>query len=131
MAPEQKPRTLDFRHWMNSAMAHAAEPTAEERVVVTKALAAIESAPRALPALKPYQPTQSIDVPTMQSTMECGGIFSRPKPLRRPSIRQMTSDDHPLVVWTTRPPAKSMALMSALGLLPEAIHRAIETPDAM
>ena len=37
-----------------------------------KALAAMPSAATALPALKPYQPTHSMPVPTMVSTRLCG-----------------------------------------------------------
>src|SRR6478735_6506493 len=85
--------------------------TAAARVVVVKALEAIASAPRAEPALKPYQPTQSMPVPTIQRTIECGGIGSLPKPWRLPRIKQSTSADQPEVMWTTVPPAKSIALM--------------------
>src|SRR5579884_468424 len=73
-APEQKPRTLGLPRSTYSAMPQTNEPTAVASVVVMNALAAMTSAPTALPALKPYQPTQSIPVPTMQSTMLCGGI---------------------------------------------------------
>ena len=54
-------RPLDFNELQNAAIAVA-------NVVVINALAAIASAATALPALKPYQPTHSIAVPTMQST---------------------------------------------------------------
>ena len=67
-APEQKPRTLGLPRRMYSAMAQVNEATAVARVVVVKALAATPSAATAEPALKPYQPTQSIPVPTMQRT---------------------------------------------------------------
>ena len=82
-------------------------------VVVMKALAATPSAATALPALKPYQPTQSMPVPTMQSTRLCGGIGSLPKPRRLPRIRQRTSADQPEDMCTTVPPAKSIALIVA------------------
>ena len=68
------------------------------RVVVVKALAATTSAATALPALKPYQPTHNMPVPTMQSTMLCGLKFSLPKPKRLPKIKQSTSADHPEVM---------------------------------
>src|ERR1700685_4192178 len=64
-APEQKPSTLGLPRVTYSAIAHTKEPTAVAIVVVVKALAAMTSAPTALPALKPYQPTHSIPVPTM------------------------------------------------------------------
>src|SRR6267378_7691745 len=73
-APEQKPRTLGLPLIMYSAIAHTNEATAVAMVVVRKALAATTSEPTALPALKPYQPTQSMPVPTMHRTMLCGGM---------------------------------------------------------
>src|SRR5258708_29987533 len=85
-APEQNPRTLGFPRVTYSAIAQTNDATAVASVVVVKALAAITSAATAEPALKPYQPTQSIPVPTIQSTMLCGGIGSLPKPRRFPRI---------------------------------------------
>src|SRR5438874_458516 len=79
-APEQKPSTLGLPRTIHSAIGQTNEATAVARVVVMKALAAITSEATALPALKPYQPTQSIPVPTIQSTMLCGGIGSFPNP---------------------------------------------------
>ena len=73
-APEQKPSTLGLPRTIHSAIGQTKEATAVAMVVVVKALAAIPSAATALPALKPYQPTHSMPVPTMQSTMLCGGI---------------------------------------------------------
>src|SRR5436853_5841225 len=77
-APEQNPRMLGFPRTIHSAIGQTKEATAVAMVVVVKALAATTSAATALPALKPYQPTQSIPVPTMQSTMLCGDMFSLP-----------------------------------------------------
>src|SRR2546423_13150446 len=112
-APEQKPRMLGLPLTMYSAMAQAKEPTAVAMVVVMKALAAMPSAATALPALKPYHPTQSMPVPTMQRTILCGGIGSLPKPMRLPRIRHRMSADQPDDIWTTVPPAKSIALIEA------------------
>ena len=98
-----------------SAMAQVKEATAVARVVVVNALAAMPSAATALPALNPYQPTHSMPVPTMQSTMLCGGIGSLPNPSRLPRMRQRISADHPDDMCTTVPPAKSMALILAVG----------------
>src|SRR3954470_13782021 len=114
--PEQKPRTEALPRISHSSMAQTKPPTAAASVVVVKALEAMAAAPRAEPALKPYQPTQSMPVPTIHSTMECGGIGSLPKPWRLPKIKQRTKADQPEVIWTTVPPAKSIALMVALGL---------------
>ena len=91
----------------------AATPAAS--VVVMKAWAPTPSAARAEPALKPYQPTQSMPVPTAQSTMLCGVMAFLPKPMRGPRMMQSRSADQPEVMWTTVPPAKSIALMEALA----------------
>src|SRR6266850_5081880 len=112
-APEQKPRTLGFPFSMYSAIAHANEATAVANVVVVNALAAIASEATALPALKPYHPTHSMPVPIMHRTMLCGLNCSFPKPVRLPRIRHNTSADHPDDMWTTVPPAKSIALIDA------------------
>src|SRR6187401_3401646 len=66
--PEQKPRTLGLPRRSHSAIAHVNPATAAARVVVVKAFDAIASAPSADPALKPYQPAQSMPVPTIQRT---------------------------------------------------------------
>src|ERR1039458_1993365 len=71
-APEQKPSTLGLPRTIHSIAGQTKEATAVARVVVVKALAAMTSAATALPALKPYQPTQSMPVPTKQRTMLCG-----------------------------------------------------------
>src|SRR5438093_2429992 len=98
-----------------SAIAQTNDATAVASVVVVKALAAMPSAATALPALNPYQPTQSIPVPTMQSTMLWGGMGCLPKPSRLPRTRHNTRADHPEDICTTVPPAKSIALIAALG----------------
>src|SRR5207245_5938192 len=114
-APEQKPSTLEFPRKVYSIIAQVNDATAVASVVAVNALAAIPSAPSALPALNPYQPTQSIPVPTMQRTIECGAMISLRKPRRGPRKRQRSKADHPLDMWTTVPPAKSIARILALG----------------
>src|SRR5437773_9614686 len=114
-APEQKPRTLGLPRVIHSANGQTNDATAVASVVVVKALAATASAATALPALKPYQPTQSMPVPTIQRTMLCGCIGSLPNPSRLPRIRHKIKADHPEDICTTVPPAKSMALMGALA----------------
>src|ERR1700745_1515848 len=79
-APEQNPRTLGLPRKLYSSIAQVNDATAVASVVVVNALAEIESAPRALPALKPYHPTHNMPVPIMQSTMLWGARISRPKP---------------------------------------------------
>src|SRR5206468_2470577 len=108
-APEQKPSTLGLPRVIHSANGQTKDATAVARVVVVNALAAITSAATALPALKPYQPTHSIPVPTIQSTMLCGGMGSLPKPRRLPRIMHNMRADQPEVMCTTVPPAKSIA----------------------
>src|SRR5947209_16518777 len=110
-APEQKPSTLGLPRTIHSTIGHTNEATAVAIVVVMKALPATTSAATALPALNPYQPTQSMPVPIEQSTMLCGGIGSFGKPRRLPSMRQRISADQPEDIWTTVPPAKSIALI--------------------
>src|SRR5688572_5945856 len=113
--PEQKPSTLGLPRWIYSTIPQTNPAVAAASVVVVNALDAIASAPRAEPALKPYQPTHSMPVPTMQSTMLCGGMGSLPKPRRLPRIRHRTNADQPDDMWTTVPPAKSSALIPAPG----------------
>src|SRR5437667_11590387 len=114
-ATEQNPSTLGLPRSAYSSMAHMNEATAVASVVLMNALAAIPSGASALPALNPYHPTQSKPVPTMQSTMLCGAMISFRKPSRCPSRTQSTSADHPEDMWTTVPPAKSMAVIFAAG----------------
>src|SRR5665213_3520342 len=114
-APEQNPSTLGLPRTAHSSIGQTKEATAVASVVVVNALAAMPSAPTALPALKPYQPTQSMPVPTMHNTMLCGAKFSLPQPRRLPRMRHSTKADQPEVMWTTVPPAKSIAFILALG----------------
>ena len=79
----------------HSSIGQTKDAIAVAMVVVVKAFAATPSAAQALPALKPYQPTQSIAVPMKVSTMLCGAKFSLPKPRRLPRIKQRTSADQP------------------------------------
>src|SRR5216684_763530 len=114
-APEQNPSTLALPRNAYSNIAQVNDATAVASVVVMNAFAAMPSAPSALPALNPYQPTQSIPAPTMQSTMLCGAITSFRKPSRGPSKAQSTSADQPDDMCTTVPPAKSIAVILARG----------------
>src|SRR5438105_15914923 len=90
-APEQKPSKLGLPRTIHSAIGQTNEATAVAMVVVVNALAATPSAATALPALNPYQPTQSMPVPIMQSTMLCGAMCSLPKPIRLPTSMQRIS----------------------------------------
>src|SRR5438094_2407821 len=114
-APEQNPSTLGLPRNAYSSIAQVNEATAVASVVVMNAFAAIPSGASALPALKPYQPTQSNPVPTMQRTMLCGAMTSFLNPSRWPRRMQRTSADQPEDMCTTVPPAKSMAVIFAAG----------------
>src|SRR5213078_818673 len=97
-APEQNPSTLGLPRSAYSSIAQLNEATAVARVVVINAFAAIPSGASALPALKPYQPTQSKPVPTMQSTILCGAMISLRNPSLCPRKMHKTSADHPDVM---------------------------------
>src|SRR5437763_16553549 len=114
-APEQNPSTLGLPRSAYSSMAQVNEATAVASVVLINAFAAIPSDARALPALKPYQPTQSKPVPTIQSTMLCGAMISFLNPRRCPRRMHSTSADQPELMCTTVPPAKSTAVIFACG----------------
>src|SRR4051812_27586339 len=113
--PEQNPSTVGLPRVTHSSAGHTAPATAAASVVATNALAEIPSAATALPALKPYQPTHSMPVPTAVSTRLCGMNARLPNPVRLPSTRHSTSADQPDDMWTTVPPAKSIALILALA----------------
>src|ERR1700677_3622782 len=112
-APEQKPSTLGLPLTIHSHIGQTKDATAVAIVVVVKAFAAITSAATALPELKPYQPTHSIEAPMYVSTMLCGVKFSLPKPMRLPMMIQRIKPVQPEVICTTVPPAKSRPLIDA------------------
>src|SRR5216110_114073 len=97
-APQQNRSTLGLLRSAYSGIGHWEEATAVASVVLMKAFAAIPSGARALPALKPYQPTQSKPVPTMQSTMLCGAMISFRNPTLCPRRMHKTSADQPDVM---------------------------------
>src|SRR5437660_7859485 len=90
-APEQAPSALGLPRVIHSMTAHATAPAAAEKCVAAKALEARPSDLRALPALKPNQPTHSSDAPIIVYVRLCGGIGSLPKPNRRPTSNAHTS----------------------------------------
>ena len=73
------------------------------------AVAASEPADKALPALKPNQPNQSMPAPRSTSGMLCGRILSDLKPSRFPSTSARAKAAAPELISTTVPPAKSRA----------------------
>src|SRR5688572_1504606 len=105
--PDAAPRTLGLPLVAHSVNAHARPPAAPAKCVAAKALVASVPLLRALPALKPNQPTHSRPVPIKERTTLCGGIGSCGYPRRFPSTMAQTSAATPELMWTTVPPAKS------------------------
>src|SRR6266480_4793611 len=97
-APEQNPSTLGLPRSAYSSIAHVNEATAVASVVLMNAFAAIPSGASALPALNPYQPTQSKPVPTMHSTMLWGAMISFLNPILCPRRMHNTRADQPDVM---------------------------------
>ena len=89
-APVAMPSTLALPCLIHSAII---QPRAAEAVatwVTSIAMPAAPSAATALPALKPNQPTHSIEAPTTVSTVLCGGITLSGYPWRLPTTRAAT-----------------------------------------
>ena len=93
-----------------------------------KALAAMPSAATALPALKPYQPTHSMPVPTMVSTRLCG------RKARCAEAGALAEDE----AEHQRRPARGHVHDGAAGEVdrldggvgvPDAVHEAVDAPD--
>src|SRR5688572_2129633 len=104
------PSAVGLPRWSISITAHATTAVEAAVLVFRNASVASGLALSALPALKPNQPVQSRPAPIRQSGRLCGGIGSFPNPLRFPSMTAATIAEKPLDMWTTRPPAKSIAL---------------------
>src|SRR5262245_27267459 len=103
------PRAVGLPRCSHSMSAHTTTAVDAAVLVFRNASVASGLALRALPALNPNQPVQRRPAPTMQSGRLWGGIGSRPSPLRFPSMMAATIAENPLDMWTTSPPAKSMA----------------------
>src|SRR5438128_2653677 len=97
-APEMAPRAVGLPLRNHSAPPHPTTAAAAPRWVATKALVARFPAPRALPALNPNHPTQSIHAPIKLNTMLCGGIGSWGYPTRLPRYKAHTSAETPAVM---------------------------------
>ena len=82
-------------------------------IVVVNARAAMGLAASALPALKPNQPNQSRPAPSRVSGTLCGSSDEDGYSCRLPTTIAATSAATPAFTWTTVPPAKSHAPMSA------------------
>ena len=85
-APEAAPSIEALPRKIASPKHQASTAAAVAKSVLAKARVAPEVASRLEPALKPNQPTHSIEAPTMVSVSECGGMGSLPRPIRLPSM---------------------------------------------
>ena len=107
-APDAAPSTVGLPVLIHSVSIQPSVAAAAAKLVSTKALVASPLAARALPALKPNQPTQSRAAPITVNGRLCGGIGS-PVAWRRPMTSADASAETPEVMCTTVPPAKSSA----------------------
>src|SRR5918998_4724301 len=73
-APEMAPSTVGLPLRTHSPSIQPSVAAAAPKCVATKALVASDPAPSALPALKPNQPTHSMQAPITLSTRLCGTI---------------------------------------------------------
>src|ERR1700758_3382701 len=106
-APEIAPKALARPFLIHSAKLQLSAAAAAAKCVATKALVAKGLEARALPALKPNQPTHNRHAPIKLSTKLWGGIGCLGKPVRLPKYSAQTSADTPELMCTTVPPAKS------------------------
>ena len=106
-APVTMPTTLGLPNFTLSMVSHTSAAVAAEICVTVIAMPASPPAFKALPALKPNHPTQSMQAPAMVIHGACGGRTSLGKPVRGPIRMARTSAETPAVRCTTSPPAKS------------------------
>src|SRR5262249_12796445 len=103
------PSAVGFPRCTHSTSAHTTTAVEAAVLVFRNASVASGLALSALPALKPHQPVHRGPAPMGQSGRLCGGIASCPSPRRLPSMIAATIAENPLDMWTTSPPAKSIA----------------------
>ena len=94
-APLAAPSTVGLPLTTHSAHIHDSTAAAVAVLVATKALVASAPLLRALPALKPNQPTHSMAAPTTENGRLCGGIGSRGYPSRFPITRAAAKAETP------------------------------------
>ena len=108
-APVTMPRTLALPYLIHSATIHATAAAAVAAWVTSMAMPAAPSAARAEPALKPNQPTHSMEAPMTVITRLWGGDEGvRVAPPPADDHRRPRGAATPALMWTTVPPAKSM-----------------------
>src|SRR5688500_2802136 len=110
-APEIAPKTVGLPPLIHSMNIQPSVAAAAAKWVLMNALLASGPALKALPALKPNQPTHSRAAPITLITTLWGGMATVPKPLRLPSTIAQTNAETPELMCTTVPPAKSIALI--------------------
>src|SRR5689334_17718481 len=103
------PSAVGFPRCSHSTSAQATTAGEAAVLVLRNASAASGLALSALPALKPNQHVHRRPAPITQSGRLCGGIGSFPNPRRLPSMSAAAIAEKPLDMWTTSPPAKSIA----------------------
>src|SRR5215469_3058100 len=96
--PAATPKTLGLPFNSHSSTAQLNAAAAAEKCVAANALVASEPALKALPPLKPNQPTHNKPVPMSDSTALCGTIGSCGKPSRLPIINANTNADIPELI---------------------------------
>ena len=106
------PTTVGLPRAAHSTNIQVSAATAVAICVTVIAMPACRPAVTAEPALKPNQPTQSIEAPMKVKTTLCAGPLS----LRGPSMRQAIKPATPELMCTTVPPAKSSTLNRAASL---------------
>ena len=104
-APVTMPIMLGLPNFTHSMTSQTSAAVAAEICVTVMAMPASPPAFKALPALKPNQPTHSMQAPAMVIQGACGGFTSLGKPARGPMTMASTSAEMPAVRCTTRPPA--------------------------
>ncbi len=103
--PVTMPRTLGLPWRTHSVNIQPSEPVAAPICVTSMAMPASPLEASALPALKPNQPTHSIQAPVTVTGKLCGGMAVSGKPLRLPSTSAATRAATPALICTTVPPA--------------------------
>src|SRR4051812_40655129 len=109
-APDAAPRVVGLPNLSCSTSSQPRIAAAVATVVVVNATPATWLAPRAEPALKPYQPNHSRLAPSSTNGTLCGRPGSRGQPTRLPSTIASARPAAPALMCTAVPPAKSRAL---------------------
>ena len=108
-APVLTPSTLGLPWRYHSTNIHVRAAEAAANWVTIIAMAAVEFAATALPALNPNQPTHNIAVPVTVMVRLWGGIATVGYPDRFPSIRAQTARRDPRSVEVHDNPPQSRA----------------------